>query len=414
MASVQQDPSGNFHVCFRFGGQRYKRSLKTRLQRKAEAAASRIGENNRLVDEGRIELPEDVDIPVYLLSDGKLAEKPKRSKTIRLGTLFDDYLQSIPADSLESTSIATMRIHVRHVQRIIGASRTLRSLQKADLQAYVTTRSREPGRRGTVSAATIRKEVATFSSLWTWARTDGFVEGEFPRNGLVFPKATERSQFQTWEQITRQIRENNLPLEDASLLWDCLYLSRPQLAKLLSFIKAESGHDCLYPMCVLAAYTGARRSEICRSMVADVDLVASTFSIRERKRSRSHRTTRTVPMCEILCDAISHWLSIKPQCRFLFPEDHRSVRLRCPDQEKGQIKPFESSNFLDSILSGSQWESIRGWHVFRHSFISNCASKGVDQRFIDQWVGHQTDEQRRRYRHLFPDSQQKAIDSVFY
>jgi hypothetical protein len=38
---------------------------------------------------------------------------------------------------------------------------------------------------------------------------------------------------------------------------------------------------------------------------------------------------------------------------------------------------------------------------------------GVDQRIIDDIVGHQTDEQRRRYRHLYPDVKQKAIANVF-
>ena len=58
-------------------------------------------------------------------------------------------------------------------------------------------------------------------------------------------------------------------------------------------------------------------------------------------------------------------------------------------------------------------EKIRGWHVFRHSFISNCAAKGIDQRMIDRWSGHQTDEMRKRYTHLFPDSQRQAIQLVF-
>ncbi|APZ94894.1 hypothetical protein Fuma_04544 [Fuerstiella marisgermanici] len=80
---------------------------------------------------------------------------------------------------------------------------------------------------------------------------------------------------------------------------------------------------------------------------------------------------------------------MKRACRFTFPEDHRSVRMQKPDGEKTEIKPFEASNFLNSVLSGSEWEPVRGWHVFRHSFISNCASQGVDQRFIDEWVGTQ-------------------------
>jgi integrase len=413
MASIQQDPSGNFHVCFRFRDHRFKRSLKTNIRRKAEAAASRIEENLRLVDEGRIELPDGVDVPVFLLSDGKLAEKPRISRTITAGSLFHQYTEAIPDDSLESTSLATMKIHMKHITRILGESQMLRPLGKSDLQQYVTQRSREPGRKGTISAATIRKEIATFGSLWNWARSEGFVDAEFPRKGLMFPKATERPPFQTWEQITRQIRDNSLIKAEAAHLWDCLYFSCDKLKQLLQFIEKQSQHDSLYPMCVLAAYTGARRSELCRALVSDIDFVASTFTIQERKRSRSHRTTRTVPMCEAVVQATRVWLAEKPECRFLFPEDHRALKLRRSDDEKGSLKPFEATNFLRGVLSGSDWDSVKGWHVFRHSFISNCASRGTDQRFIDQWVGHQTDEQRRRYRHLFPESQQQAIDLVF-
>ncbi len=73
----------------------------------------------------------------------------------------------------------------------------------------------------------------------------------------------------------------------------------------------------------------------------------------------------------------------------------------------------ESNHHLKWTLAGSQWKNVRGWHVFRHSFISNCASRAVDQRMIDDWTGHQTDEMRKRYRHLLPSSQRSAIDTVF-
>jgi integrase len=72
----------------------------------------------------------------------------------------------------------------------------------------------------------------------------------------------------------------------------------------------------------------------------------------------------------------------------------------------------QSNHYLKASLSG-KWEKVRGWHVFRHSFISNCAAAGVDQRMIDAWSGHQTDEMRRRYTHLFPEKQRSAIDAVF-
>ncbi len=52
---------------------------------------------------------------------------------------------------------------------------------------------------------------------------------------------------------------------------------------------------------------------------------------------------------------------------------------------------------------------MRGWH----SFISALASVGVDQRVIDEVVGHQSEEQRKRYRHFYPKVVRAAIDRVF-
>ena len=414
MASIQQDPSGNFHIAFRFGGKRYKRSLKTAIERKALATANHVEENIRLIEAGRMDLPDDVDVPTYLMSDGKLAKKPKVKATLQLKDLLSQYLDATPEGSQEPTTLKTTRIHMRHFGRVLGDATNLRSIGTADLQRYVTCRSREAGQRGkNVSAATIRKELSTFGSLWNWAENHGFVSGAFPRKGVVFPKHDEKPPFQTWQQIQRQIERDGLTDEQAAPLWDCLYLNAKEVGRLLKFVKLHSNYSFLYPMCVLAAYTGARRSELCRVRTSDVDLQAGTITIRERKRSRAKRTTRTIPLAASVRTVLKEWTANKYSSPFLFPEDHRCIRIRKDQHEEGTVTPDEASHHLASTLARGRWLVIRGWHVFRHSFISNCASKGVDQRFIDPWVGHQTDEQRRRYRHLFPDSQAKVINSVF-
>ena len=50
--------------------------------------------------------------------------------------------------------------------------------------------------------------------------------------------------------------------------------------------------------------------------------------------------------------------------------------------------------------------------MLRHSFISNCALKAIDQRIIDAFVGHTTEEMRRRYTHLFPSAKKDAIRTL--
>jgi site-specific recombinase XerD len=66
-------------------------------------------------------------------------------------------------------------------------------------------------------------------------------------------------------------------------------------------------------------------------------------------------------------------------------------------------------------LSGSKWSTMRGWHCLRHSFASNCAAKGIDQRVINAWMGHAGHGSaiERRYRHLIPNQEQLAIATVF-
>lgn len=78
-----------------------------------------------------------------------------------------------------------------------------------------------------------------------------------------------------------------------------------------------------------------------------------------------------------------------------------------------QLTSGDATRSFKATLKGSQWENVRGFHVFRHSFASNAAAEGIDQRMIDEWMGHQTEEMRRRYRHLAPSQQQTAIDAVF-
>ena len=67
MAWLDRDPSGNFHICFRLGSRRFKRSLRTKDERRANASCSRLEENIRLVENGRLEFPPGADVTTFLL-----------------------------------------------------------------------------------------------------------------------------------------------------------------------------------------------------------------------------------------------------------------------------------------------------------------------------------------------------------
>jgi integrase len=193
-------------------------------------------------------------------------------------------------------------------------------------------------------------------------------------------------------------------------------------------------------MFCLAAHTGARRSELIRLRVADVDVVGKTVTIRERKRVKGHVTTRRIPMSAFLIAVLTQWLADHPGGPWLFCHDESVLRSRKRSMTTGHLSqkrrpksgkerqvgvrqrgitgvtPLtknEAHDHFKRTLKGSIWNVLRGWHTLRHSFVSACASRGVDQRLVESWSGHMSAEMSRRYAHLYPSTQQEALSSVF-
>ena len=411
MAWLQADPSGNYHISFRFGGQKFKRSLKTKSEQNATARRVRLEETIRLVESGRIDVPAEVDIASFLLSDGKNPKRRAVPRLVRLGDLMRDFFDAVPDGSLEDTTINGMQIHRRHLVKHLGERFPVQRLAVDDLQRYVNTRSREDGIRGRkVGGNTINKEIVTFRSVWNWGVDTGRLKGEFPRKGVRLPKEVEKPPFQTWTEIERQIERGGLTAAEQAELWDCLFLTLDEIGTVLTHVRVMGRQPFIYPMFMMAAHTGARRSELLRSRVRDFD--DGTVIIRERKRVRGKKSTRRVPMSSALREVMEDWFSQHPGGEFTFCQQKvtRSRKVRDAPQP---ITRDEAHDHFKRTLRNSKWDKMRGWHCFRHSFCSNCAMKGVDQRVIDSWVGHTTDAMRQRYRHLFPNSEQNAMSLVF-
>jgi integrase len=413
MASLEQ--RGNrFRVVFRYAGEKYSRSLRTKDEKAANASLARLEDNLRRLELGTLMPPDDVDLAEFLISDGRMSHNRRRSEIRRLDKLFDAYVSSLPNGSVEDNTLDSMNIHIKHLTRIFGGRFRTNTLQLADLQRYVEERSKEKGLRGkTVCATTIKKELGTFSAIWKWARRADHVKVDFPNEGLKYPKEKEKPPFQTWIEIERKIARGGLSEAEEAELWDCLFLTLPEIDELLGHVKSTARQPFLYPMVVFAAHTGARRSEMMRSEVDDIDFDSQTAVIREKKRVRGRLSTRRVPLSPLLLTVIRDWLDSHPSGKHTFCLDC-SVRQGGKTREIGApLTRDEAHDHFKRTLAGSKWEKIRGWHIFRHSFCSNCAAKGIDQRIINAWVGHQTEEMVRRYRHLIPNQQQEAIRLVF-
>jgi integrase len=331
---------------------------------------------------------------------------------VTLGQLRDRYLETHGNGSLEKTSLDGIRLHFKHLVATLGERHPIRALSLADLQRHVDRRARARGIHGRLSPATIKKEIVTLRTTWNWGVRMGIVTGRFPNAGLRYPKGEEKPPFMTWQEIERRIQAGGLTDQKRAELWDALFLTLPEIEELLEHVLTAARRPWIYPMFVFAAHTGARRSEMIRAELADVDFEAGTVLIREKKRARGNRTTRRVPLSSRLAEVLREWLGRHPGGQALFGQEAAVARSKTKRSDATSLTRDEAHDHFKRTLAGSKWEVLKGWHVLRHSFASNCAARGVDQRLIDSWLGHTT-EIRRRYLHLIPSDERQALGGVF-
>jgi integrase len=392
MAALQLR-SGVYRLLFQYNGKQHTYTVgKVPL---AEARQWKGRTDNLLmrIRQGMLEVPRGVSISEFILHDGKPQVDPAIAahRDTTLHQLREAYIETVSNGAIEPNTLNTAKIHLTHIAETLSTDFILAGLTLGKLQKHITRRAKEVG------PVTIKKELDTFRSVWNWGLRMKWVDLPFPSSGLVYPKTDEKLPFMTWEEIERRIKAG----AKARSLWECLYLDTKRVAALLAYVKTKEAPHWLYPMVVAAAHTGARRSELIRARIEDIDLVSGVMTIREKKRARGARTTRRVPISKLLGEALKPLIALQNGKVYAFGDGDNPLSVQAAQ------KAFWRA------LKDSKWSVVKGWHTLRHSFISACASKGIDQRILDGWVGHQTEEQRVRYRHLYPSLQEAAIRHVF-
>jgi integrase len=409
MATVEKRRDA-FRVVFWYEGKRYQGAVKAKTDNDALQAKIRIERNLQLLQEGRLSYdPLTDDLFTLMLSDGRLNLPVKAGKRVSFGDFLKDYQDNRPPDK-DASTIRTEDIHIKHLLRRLG-DKTRLSDVPAKLQQYINIRATDAGRSGnTLSQATIKKELGTLSSVWNgWGMACGLVAHPLTLKRLRYPKHDESAPFHTWAEIERKIARGQLTAKEQAELWDALFLTVPEIEQLLAHIKKAKGpfktgsYPFIHPMFAFCAYTGARRSEMIRSRIEDIDFDTDRVTLREKKKDRSKKfTTRTVPMAPQLRDVLKAWLMVHPGGPYTF----------CRTANE-PITAQMAAHYWRWMLDNSKWKVLKGWHVLRHSFISNLASRGVAERIIMELAGHLNPDTTRRYAHLLPSTVQDAVGQMF-
>ena len=405
MASLEIDPaSGRYRVRFRYQGREYKRSLRTQQQHVALSTLGQVEETLRLLQLGLADLPPTVDPGDFIVSGARSRrERLPQSPVKKLADLFQIYQQELPPGAKEERTLEGERLHFKHLLRHLKSRTLVATISAGTIQQYVEQRSQDTFRKRRVGPETIKKEITTFRLVWNWARKQGYLDRPAPTERVVYPKRDEKPPFMTREEIRRKIERTHPSLSEEKELWESLYLTRDELEGLLGYLQQKVKDSFIYPMILLAAHTGMRRSELLRLESGDLDFEGRMIVVREKKRSRKHALSfRRVPMSGLVASTFEQYLGLRGSGKLVFR-----------GAQQAPITVHQATHHFKASLLQSEWEQVRGFHVLRHSFASNAAAEGIDQRMIDEWMGHQTEEMRRRYRHLAPSRQRKAIDTVF-
>lgn len=405
MASLEIDPaSGRYRVRFRYAGQEYKRSLRTKSQPVAQASLGQVEEALRMIEMGLVELPSDVEEGAFIVSGARVRKARRQASKVRtLDDLFRVYQAELPPGSKEPRTLAGERLHFKHLLRHLKPKTRLAAITPRTVQSYVELRSKDRYAKRSITPDTIKKEITTLRLVWNWAKRQEYVDNSPPVSHVVYPKRDEKPPFQTLSEIQRAVGEGKLSRVQEATLWESLFLTRPEVDRLLDHVAKQSASPFVYPMFVLVAHTGMRRSELLRAEKADFDFEGRRILVREKKRSRKHALSyRRVPMTNRLGRVFKEYFA-----------DHPSGPFALTREDDLPLTTDAADYFFEATLKGSVWQKLRGFHVFRHSFASNAMAEGIDQRMIDTWMGHQTEEMRQRYCHLAPTQQHAAIDAVY-
>lgn len=372
------------------------RSCLTNDKKEAERILHRIGDVCHQIKLGLVSIPPDVDPGDFIFSGGKRTSPILQREKYLLTSAVEDYFAGMPTGAKDDETLKLERLHCRHFARLLPKNKPFLEFDFDTVQGYINTRRKEQSKRGRpIHRNTIVKEINSLRQIWKAALKRGKIGKPFPKE-LMWPKDPAKPSFQSYAELTN----------DPNADWSTLVLKKAQVLQVLNEVAAQEKNSFIYPVLAFAAFTGCRRSELVRVGVSDVDFELKRIRIHEKKRRSSQfsESTRYVTIFPRFEQVLKEWIEKRPSSKS--PHLFLSV--------KG--KPLTRDTIhrqLAAALKGTSFPNIRGFHVFRHSFITNLAIEGATDSVIDKLVGHTTNETRMRYRHLLSEHTDSLLDGVF-
>ena len=336
----------------------------------------------------------------HLLDDDVSADD---GNPLRVSQLAEDYVKHLAVETSDGHR-RRVESKLRHLTKITDDARVT-TLSADGFDEYIKRR-----RKSRVMPDTLKGEIATIRAMLNWAvqtrRIDKLPVERFPN-----VKTSGGDPFLFKADIERIISEQSRTRKEIADLGRRMVLNSQDVDELARLAEKEIPQLVL-PL-RLVATTGIRRGEMVQLQKSDFDPKTGRLTVRSGKGPRSKsETTRSIDVHKSILPILrNHHRSLPKRGKWLFPQFD-------PTKESKSFAPIENrraeraARLLTTLLTGSDFELLRGWHALRHSFITICVWRGMTFEQISQWTGHIELETQRRYTHYSGEASRQLMDEL--
>lgn len=271
----------------------------------------------------------------------------------------------------KSLSINTARAYAQDLSdftAFVGASTSLASVTSGDIELYV----QDILRRRSLSPATAKRRLGCLRVYFSWLRTSGTIQDN-PIERLKLP-------IRLPHRLPRTITRDEL----RSLIRATTPSRSPSGSP-----KSTALSSAVHLAILLMASTGIRVAELTAIAISDVDALEGRIRI-HGKGSRE-RTAHVInaALRQKLKSHIRHRLRYTSEAGYLFVND----------QERRLTTSAFRSQLKQAAISAGIGRRVTP-HMLRHTAATLLLEDGVDMRFVQRLLGHQSISTTEIYTHI--------------
>ena len=177
--------------------------------------------------------------------------------------------------------------------------------------------------------------------------------------------------------------------------YNAKYYTVEQTNTMLEVFKDEE----MYPVVLLAAFYGLRRSEVLGLKWNAVDFDAETFTVRDvvvscddggfidKPRTKTKSSHRTLPLTSTIHEYLKRLQQSQSEYKLFLGNGYVDNDYVCKWKNGEQFSPYYVSRKFNKVLKKYNLPLIR-FHDLRHSAASMLLAEKHSLKEIQEWLGH--------------------------